>query len=752
MSTGAATLMLLLQSGSVSQATMHGVVVDAGSGMPLAGAVVSLTELDRASLTGPDGRYRLRFVPVGPAHVTVRRIGYRPRTIHALFSDVGELEVNIALEAGPVQLAPVDVRVSTFAPRAADELTTGFEDRELLIAAVREHPLLAEPDVFHAIGSGEIVRQPEAPSGLHVRGGSTDQTAYLLDGIPVLSPYHSGGMFSAWNPDALARVQVATTVPSPGSPPTLSGTVQASTLSPGPALRWQGATSTTQARLTLDGPLGGIGFLISARAGYPDIIAPRDEPTYLRGTTADWLAKLEMPILGGDLHLLTYQNQNAVSSESTISTDTATGLPAPRNTFSWSGRSSGARWRRGIGDASLRATAWSASSRSAAGWSAFTGPLDLRAERRDVGAIASIECCGEEATTLLGARVERSVTSYLVASDSAAGPDASLGGTTEIATLFVRTVRELPGEWTLDGGAALTTIRRTPYLSPHLQLRWRVRPRVVVITSVARSLQFAQSLRNPESVVGTIYPVDLYLGAGAGAPVARSDQGAVGLELLPTGGVQLRVAAYARRLSGLLLVAPAVGEPFSTGTFDRGTGRASGASVDLTIAAQRYRALFSYGLQRVRLVSGGSVYVPEHGATHLLEGGVTLLPTATTQVRIGATASLGRRATSIANGFEWEACNLLDQGCEFGGSPRYDVQSLGETRLPAYLRVDLGLRHHFHLAIAGRDAEVALFGTYSNLLGRRNVLTYADGATAGQRVGIEMRPQAPLVVGLEWRF
>jgi hypothetical protein len=47
---------------------------------------------------------------------------------------------------------------------------------------------------------------------------------------------------------------------------------------------------------------------------------------------------------------------------------------------------------------------------------------------------------------------------------------------------------------------------------------------------------------------------------------------------------------------------------------------------------------------------------------------------------------------------------------------------------------------------------VALFGTYSNLLGRRNVLTYAQDPATGQRVGIELRPAAALVVGLDWRY
>lgn len=102
--------------------------------------------------------------------------------------------------------------------------------------------------------------------------------------------------------------------------------------------------------------------------------------------------------------------------------------------------------------------------------------------------------------------------------------------------------------------------------------------------------------------------------------------------------------------------------------------------------------------------------------------------------------------------FEWEACNLLDQGCEFAGSPTHDTNRLGGTRLPSYFRLDLGLRKHWHLELAGRDVELALFATVTNLLGRRNVLAVATDPVTGMRSEIEMRPRAPLVVGLDWRF
>jgi hypothetical protein len=254
-------------------------------------------------------------------------------------------------------------------------------------------------------------------------------------------------------------------------------------------------------------------------------------------------------------------------------------------------------------------------------------------------------------------------------------------------------------------------------------------------------------------VVGHVFPADVTIGAGAGGiPVAESDQGVIAADARLLPGVRLGVQGYIRDSRGLVLVAPRDGEPFSTGGFVIGTGRARGLSVDLAARSARYGVVASYGWQRVRYTYGDSSYVPEHGATHLLDGGVIVFPTATSSVRLGAAAAMGRRTTEIPGALEWESCNLLDRGCEFGGSPHYGDQPLGGSPLPAYARVDLGLRQHWHMRLAGHDASMALFGTYSNLLSRRNLLTYARDPASGARVGIELRPAALLVVGLDGRF
>jgi hypothetical protein len=62
------------------------------------------------------------------------------------------------------------------------------------------------------------------------------------------------------------------------------------------------------------------------------------------------------------------------------------------------------------------------------------------------------------------------------------------------------------------------------------------------------------------------------------------------------------------------------------------------------------------------------------------------------------------------------------------------------------------VRKHWHLHLGGRDAVVALFGTVTNLLNRGNVLTFIRDPSTGERAPVEMRPLAPLLVGLDWQL
>jgi hypothetical protein len=158
----AVKMLLVLQA---TQPTVAGTIRDGESGEPLAQAIVALADLDRSMLSDTSGRYRFLSVPAGPQHLTVRRVGYAPRTLDALVPGEGELEINIALRPMPMRLPPIVVR-STVALRGLESGdSTPFPDRGVSMAAARNDPRLAEPDGLLALGGGEIGTGPESPSG-----------------------------------------------------------------------------------------------------------------------------------------------------------------------------------------------------------------------------------------------------------------------------------------------------------------------------------------------------------------------------------------------------------------------------------------------------------------------------------------------------------------------------------------------------------------------------------------------------------
>jgi hypothetical protein len=376
---------LLIAAHAVS-ASIAGTVTDGESGEGVAGAVVSLTDLERTAVTDSSGLYVFHDVPSGPQHVTVHRIGYSARTLHALVPREGTIEINIALRPEPIAHQAIEVEVRPAVPvRGLDEdASTIFPDRGLSMAAVRAHPLSAEPDAFEALGGGEVVVRPESPSGLHVRGGASDQVTYLLDGIPVFSPYHVTGTFSAWNPDALSRLELLASSPPPGFPESLSGAVLGWTRTPGDQFRTQGSTSTTQARVTIDGPLGpaGAGYLFSLRAAFPGVPDPKHEPSYLRGKNGDLLAKVESPLFEGRIRLLAYGSESEIDAATVVEPEVAgepevpgeseiadeSELATARNTFAWHSRSIGGEWARDLGSVAVRLRAWSAVGDADAVW------------------------------------------------------------------------------------------------------------------------------------------------------------------------------------------------------------------------------------------------------------------------------------------------------------------------------------------------------------------------------------------------
>jgi hypothetical protein len=112
-------------------------------------------------------------------------------------------------------------------------------------------------------------------TALYVRGGSADQNAILLDGVPLFNPYHVAGLFSAIASDAVSWVDVW-----PGGLPAsasdrLSSVVAINTREGGKdRVRTSGGIGLLSTAATVDGPFnaGRGSFLFAGRRTYADAI------------------------------------------------------------------------------------------------------------------------------------------------------------------------------------------------------------------------------------------------------------------------------------------------------------------------------------------------------------------------------------------------------------------------------------------------------------------------------------------------
>ena len=753
-------LLWLAAQGSPSSGTIRITVLDAATRQPVEGVTVVLAEVSRSGGTDAAGRYVFTNVAPGPQHVAARRLGYAPRTLHALVPSTGVLDLTITLSALPARLT--SVRVETRRSVAMRDIDAGDDphvgDRSLSLAAIRNHPLLPEPDAILALAGGHATARPESPDGLHVTGGASDHIAYLIDGVPVLSPYHMGATFGAINADALDNVQLQVS-PQTAAADALSGIFAASTRPVTDHMQMAGGLSATQARLTVELPLvqraesgeaPTTGLLLSGRLLFPGLLGQKHESNQIDGDGSDGLVRLAAPFAGGALRIVAVDTRSDVAvADRVVDVDTG---PAPvRNELKWGSSSIGARWERESETSRVQFALWRASSSADVAWPGDSAPLVLATSLRDVGALGLVRHRTGRGTWTLGIRAHRRSSEYTAVAGNEPG-GLAIRGNPLLTVLRTEWTQPAFAHGELSAGMSTALYRGRIYLGPFAEWIWRPAPRITMAASLIRRMQFTQSLRNTESVVANVFPADLSVTAGGPVPVARSDQamGVVAWRVAPSGVLTGRL--WTRRLSGLALPAIGTGAPFADSVVPVGSGRAEGLSLDASMSGARWGFVAAYAAQRVRTVASDTTWQPEFGTAHTVDAGVVFFPGPSASIRLGVSGAAGRRSSGFGGAFEWEACNLIDRGCEFAGGPLRRDEAPGAIALPAYARVDLGARKHWHVTSGGRDVQVAVYVTWSNLFDRRNVLTYTkDGVTSVRHV-VPMRPGSPLVIGFDWRF
>ena len=269
-----------------SSASISGFISDAETAEPLPFVNIVLQGSNSGTTTDERGYYVIQRLQPGSYTLNISFIGYR--TVEEPVELAAGIDLRRDIQMEPEDLQGQEVVVTadrTRFEKAVEVSRVNLSSRELEVV-----PAFVEADVFRSIQMlPGVVSQNDFSAALVVRGGSPDENLILLDGIEVYNPYHFGGIFSAFNTDAISNAEFQA-----GGFPVryggrLSSTLEIATKEGNPQggklpARWpygeyfdlsRGAVniSLLSSKLFLEGPLYEGGWVFSVRRTYFDQIA-----------------------------------------------------------------------------------------------------------------------------------------------------------------------------------------------------------------------------------------------------------------------------------------------------------------------------------------------------------------------------------------------------------------------------------------------------------------------------------------------
>ncbi|MEO9474552.1 MAG: TonB-dependent receptor [Cyclobacteriaceae bacterium] len=173
---------------------------------PLLGATVLVKELNRGEISGLSGHFEIPGVDKGKYQVQVSFVGFKTQEI-AITIPLTEPLI-IILEEDVTQLEGVEVSsTSLSSPQLEQTRLSTIKVSDLPLTDIPR--LLGEPDLIRMVQNLPGVKtESDFTGGFSVRGGRNDQNLILLDGVPVYNPWHLFGLFSAFNTEAIERVEL----------------------------------------------------------------------------------------------------------------------------------------------------------------------------------------------------------------------------------------------------------------------------------------------------------------------------------------------------------------------------------------------------------------------------------------------------------------------------------------------------------------------------------------------------------------
>jgi hypothetical protein len=779
---------------SIASGSITGTVRSGTSGLPVAAAAIELddgrsgwrAEHWCAVWSDTAGQYVVDHIAPGTVTMRFSRPGFDTLTVQVTVAAPGIVRLDVTLAPTLVVLesvqvpgiAPVRAPTATIENGAQDPNTWRWQGSPAEAAAST-----GEPDVFRVLdGDPNVAMGPEWPTGLMDRGGTAGQVLVRIDGMPLWNPVHAGAALAAITPDAVASVTLHD-----GSLPAaygdrLAGVLDidtrdsaAGTSSGSAAIGPAAARVMWTSPLAIGDALGSV--LVAGRVSDRGVSTLQPDAAGFRDQWADGIATASLASGPTSIRVVAVGSSDRVAPNDELVPD---GSIVARTRTPWQTQTVGMIWTQLLGEGAQLASRISSATFSAT----VPGEMDLSAPALESG-VHEVEGSTQLSmhNTTVGAIVDVFALRYRVTQvadvggSSAGAGDLPLGqddqgrrlldlsGQPILAGAFVAQAwGPSDSAWQVTTGlraAAMTGT--TPRIEPRLGATLRIAPGVIASAGLARTHQYIQSLRDPDSPYGAQIGLDLPVAAGMGGmPVAQSDAATVGIGAQLGTVARLTVDGYARRMSGLANVSPVHPDAFAVYGFGRGSGRVTGGGLELDGGTDRFTWHTAYGvgttIERVDAVR----YHPaaEIGQTASAAAAVHL--DHATQLRVASWIASGRNP-ALLDGLSGGR-DADDDGSAPGGRDADDdggataalpgdrdppSASTATAALPAYMRTDIQLRRDWRAGPAG--GRLSTFVTLANAFNHDNVAAVFPGLLGAPPRPIVLLPRS-LLAGVSWTY
>ncbi len=190
-----------------SQATLRGNVYDKASGEPIAYATVKLSN-GFGAITDINGFYNITNIPVGQHIALASFIGYEENSLELTVSAKEILNKAFFLVEKSVELGNVEISAAREAARATVQISTV----KLTPQQIKSLPSVGgEADIAQYLPAlPGVISSGDQGGQIYIRGGSPIQNKILLDGMTIYNPFHSIGLFSVFETEAVRSIDVMT--------------------------------------------------------------------------------------------------------------------------------------------------------------------------------------------------------------------------------------------------------------------------------------------------------------------------------------------------------------------------------------------------------------------------------------------------------------------------------------------------------------------------------------------------------------